>query len=352
MPHGTCRTLSWLLVLGGLLWTADAQRVPPATGAPAPAQPASTAAPTVSNEPKIWPAPALPPTTRGQTVTITGENLPAQGVKVFLRTGKEAKGDNGRPLDAVVAADKKSLSFKLPKDNDFATGRYLVFVAFDSKELPVPGDLTVAPDETAKVRVDSIYPSTDYSSAQDNGYDFEISGENLAPVPNDNVIEVVGQGPLAAGSAEECDEYARSKMYRKICLSYYPGMETRKLQVRGFHPASAEGPVDFRLYVNGSTSETKRVIFSSVSKVELRIMVTFFPLLVMVLIAAVVLRLIRKGISLRQVSRESHSLAAAFFLDKETNTYSSAKFQLMAWIAVTFFAYLYVFFAGQSFMGI
>ena len=167
MLHKTCQSILLLLVLGSLLWGAV--------------------------EPTVSPTPALPTTTRGQTVTVAGENLPAQGVHVLLRTGKEGKGDKGLAIDAVVATDGKSLSFKLPKDN-LDTGRYLVYVAFDSKELPVPGDLTVASDESAKVRVDSIYPATDYGNDKDKAYDFEISGENLAQAPNDNIIEVVGHG--------------------------------------------------------------------------------------------------------------------------------------------------------------
>src|ERR1035438_4401432 len=117
MLHKTCQNILLLLVLGSFLWGAA--------------------------EPTVSPTPALPTTTRGQTVTVMGENLPAQGVHVLLRTGKEGKGDKGVAIDAVVATDGKSLSFKLPKGN-FDTGRYLVYVAFDSKELPVPGDLTVA----------------------------------------------------------------------------------------------------------------------------------------------------------------------------------------------------------------
>ena len=124
MLHKTCQNILLLLVLGSLLWGAA--------------------------EPTVSPTPVLPTTTRGQTVTVMGENLPAQGVHVLLRTGKEGKGDKGLAIDAVVATDGKSLSFKLPKDN-LDTGRYLVYVAFDSKELPVPGDLTVASDESAKV---------------------------------------------------------------------------------------------------------------------------------------------------------------------------------------------------------
>ena len=93
--------------------------------------------------PTISGAPELPSITRGQTVTVQGDCLPKQGVKVVLRTGKEKQGDKGlAPLDAKVADDGKSLSFQIPQGS-FETGRYIVFVTVDSKELPVPGDLRV-----------------------------------------------------------------------------------------------------------------------------------------------------------------------------------------------------------------
>src|SRR5260370_34032449 len=89
--------------------------------------------------PTISSAPELPSSTRGQTVTVQGDCLSKQGVKVVLRTGKEKQGDKGLPtLDAKVGDDGKSLSFQIPKGS-FETGRYLVFVTVDSKELPVPG---------------------------------------------------------------------------------------------------------------------------------------------------------------------------------------------------------------------
>ena len=148
------------------------------------------------HEAKVSPEPKLPTVTRGQTVMVTGENLPTQGVQVFLRTGREKAGDNGTPVDAVVAADGKSLTFKVPKD-PFVTGRYLVYVSYDTpavpatsqapavpagtKQLAVPGDLTVGPDDAGRrYGLDSIYPATDYGNDEDNAYDFEISGDSLS----------------------------------------------------------------------------------------------------------------------------------------------------------------------------
>lgn len=109
---------------------AQSAGAPPAAGAPAAAPPASAPASGpvgAGREVKVSPVPALPVVTRGQSVPVTGENFPSQGVQIFLRTGKEAAADKGKPVDAVVAADGKSLTFKVPT-GAFETGRYLVFV--------------------------------------------------------------------------------------------------------------------------------------------------------------------------------------------------------------------------------
>jgi hypothetical protein len=289
----------------------------------------------------VSPVPALPATTRGQTVTIQGENFPASGVKAVLRTGKEREGNKGVILDATVANDGKSLSFKLPEGH-FDTGRYLVFLDFDSTELAVPGDLTVLPDQLAKIQIDSISPPTAYASNKERGYDFDISGTNLGQAPNDNILEVVGAGPQPVGTPEECSTYASSHppIYQKTCLSYEPGMETRKLSVRGFHPAHYEGPVDFRLRVNGNVSETKRVTFSQITETSLKLLAT----VVSVILGAIVLGLVWKGIGVYRIAGEDYSPAASFFLDKQTNSYSLSKFQLLAWTGVAVFSYIFVLF--------
>jgi hypothetical protein len=290
-------------------------------------------------EPSISSLPALPATSRGQTIRIDGDNLPAHGVKVFLRRGTEKLGDKGIELDATVAGDGKSLGFKLPTEQ-FETGRYLVFVDFDSTELAVPGDLKVLPDQSLKVQIDSIFPATIYRSDQNKGYDFYISGTNLGQAANDNVLEVIGAGPQPVGTGDECKQYAASGNYEKTCLSYEPGMETRRLSVKGFHPRHYEGPVDFRLRVNGNPSETHRVTFSGITEAGLRLLAT----VVSAILGTIVLALVWRGIGIYKIEGESFRPAASFFLDKETNSYSLSKFQLFLWTAVAVFSFIFVFF--------
>jgi len=286
----------------------------------------------------VSPVPELPAITRGQTVTVHGSGFPLQGVKVFLRTGKEDAKNHGFSLDAAVAGDGNSLTFKVPAD--FDTGRYLVFIGFDSTELPVSGDLIILSDQAAKVQIDSIFPPTAYRSGNKNGYDFDISGTNLGQSPNDNILEVVGEGPQPGGSPKECKDYETTKVYEKTCLSYEPGMETRRLSVKGFRPKHYEGPVDFRLHVGNNVSETKRVTFSAIDETGLRVLAS----VVSILLGLIVLGLAWKGIGVFKIGGVFVRPSAAFFLDTQTNSYSLSKFQLLAWTSVAVFSYIFIFF--------
>jgi hypothetical protein len=287
--------------------------------------------------PTISSVPELPSITRGQTVTVLGDCLPKQGVKVVLRTGKEKQGDKGlSPLDAKVADDGKSLSFQIPQGS-FETGRYLVFITVDSKELPVPGDLRVLSDEPAKVTIDSISPVTVYPTGTNKTYDFEISGENLGKAPSDNIVEVVGRGPQSAGNPEECKQYASNQAYKKMCLSYDPGLEGRKLKVIGFNAGNYEGQVNLRLRVGNNVSDSKPVTLSALPEGAVRAL----AIVISVVFGLIVLGIVWKGIKLAQ-SGESVGIMDGFFLDGQTNSYSLSKFQLIAWTAVAIFGYVYV----------
>lgn len=266
----------------------------------------------ISTEPK------LPSITRGQTVTVQGSCLPQTGVKVLLRTGTEKEGDKGIALDAKVSSKSDEISFQIPTSS-FPTGRYLVSVVVDSKELPVPGDLRVLSDQEAKVKVDSISPATVYPDGQDNTYSFDISGENLGESPNDNIVDVIGVGPQTVG------------------LSYDEGMKGRKLKVTGFKAGSYQGPVTIRLRVGNNVSDPQTITLSKLRRGTVR----GLAILVSLIFAAIVLSMVWKGIELAK-SGESRGVMDWFFLDKQTGSYSLSKFQLIAWTSVAIFGYVYV----------
>ncbi|MGB0123876.1 MAG: hypothetical protein WBP63_10620, partial [Silvibacterium sp.] len=286
----------------------------------------------------ISPQPNLPVTTRGQSVVVYGDGFPNEPITVYLRNGKEGKGDLGYKLPGVASADQKSVTFKLP--DDAPTGDYLVFLDFDTTELAVPGELRILSDASAKVTRDSIAPTTDYSNPDSKSFDFVIAGENLAQHASDNTLIVVGSGPVSAGSDSECADWRAAKKYNKVCLSYDPGMEGQKLKVSGYHPRRYEGPVSFGVKVGNNISNPEKITFSGMRAESLRLaaIVVFFVL------AGLVFLLVLRGIRESTLAGEKTGPLAAFFLDRQSNSFSLSKFQLLAWTAVAVFGYLYLFF--------
>lgn len=110
--------------------------------------------------------------------------------------------------------------------------------------------------------------------------------------------------------------------------------------VKGYHPDHYESPVTFRVHTPNSVSDAKKVVFSSISEMGLRAL----AILVSLVFAAVVLGMVWKGIGVYRIAGENYTPLQSFFLDKETNSYSLSKFQLLAWTTVAVFGYIYLLF--------
>lgn len=290
-------------------------------------------------EPVISPEPALPSLTRGQEVVVHGKEFPPPdekgGYQVILNSGKPEE----RIMLPAKRVDANAFSFTLPNTNDqLPAGRYLVSVRMAGKEYQVPGDLRVLPDSLAPVHLDAIYPLTAYPSGKP-GNDFDISGQNLAAVPQDNRLIVVDRGPVSVGDAKECDEMKRTGHFTKTCLFVEPGMETRKVHVVNFPHGRYDGPIHIQLQVGSNLSNALPLTFSRVSQAA----ALTTALLVFVVIMAIVVLLVSRGIGRHTIGTRQFSPWTAFFLDKETNTYSLSKFQLLLWTSVFVFSYLYLF---------
>lgn len=292
---------------------------------------AAASAATVSNQP------TLPVISRGQTVTIYGDGFLKAPIKVYLRTGKEAKGDLGYQLDGTASDDQKTVTFKLPEDTP--TGDFLVFLGLDGQELPVPGELRIVPDASAKVNLDFIAPATDYLSPGSAGFDFILSGQNLARRAADNTVIAVGYGPLSVGSDAECANRAAMNQHDKICLSYDAGMEGQKLKVMNYHPRRYEGPVSFEVKVGNNVSNAQKITFSGMRAETLR----FVAIGVFLGLAGMVFGLVLRGVRENRLAGDQSGPLAAFFLDRQTNSFSLSKFQMIAWTTVSIFGFVYLY---------
>ena len=302
---------------------------------PAPAQTGSApTGPSAASTASVSPLLTLPVTTRGQSVTIYG-TFPNVPVKVNLSSGKS--GDKDIPIDATRSDDGRSISFKAPLNGP--VGDFLVFAEVGTQELPVPGELRIQADEMAKVILDSISPPTDYLSSGSDGFDFVMSGQNLAHAAADNTVIRVGYGPLDAGTAVECADLAAMRKAKKICLSYDPGAEGQRLNVYNYHPSRYEGLASFAVKVGNSTSNPQKITFSGMRAESLR----WMAILVFLGLAAIIYVLVRRGIRANQLAGEHYGPLAAFFLDRQTNSFSLSKFQVVAWTVVAVFGFVYLF---------
>lgn len=282
----------------------------------------------------VSPQPNLPETGPGQTVTVSGTGFTKGPMKVVLRTGKE--GDTGIPLDGT-ATDDKTVTFKLP--DNLPAGDYLVSLRADNQDLPVPGSLRVVPPALAKPNIDSIAPATDYLNSGSNGFDLIISGQNLAHRAADNTVIAVGYGPLSAGSDAECADLAARNKHDKICLSYEQGMEGQKLNVLNYHPRQYEGPVSFQVKVGTNVSNAQKITFSRMRAETLR----FVAIGVFLGLAAIVFGLVLRGVKQNRLAGEETGPLAAFFLDRQSNSFSLSKFQVIAWTTVSVFGFVYLY---------
>jgi hypothetical protein len=304
---------------------------------------AAICAPASGQSPSVSKQPDLPQITSGQHVTINGDHFPVKDIKVRLSTGR----DEDKPLyrDASVQADGKALSFLA----DVPRGIYLVYVLIANAEpgLPVPGDLRVVADSDAPVKLTAIHPVTQYPNSKHIGYDLLLVGENFARNAQDNTIEIVGRGPEAPIYSEDCDtdsrfigQPAESAAKYQPCLEVPKGLETKELRLVGFRPDKYAGPV--RIQVRVAANNVSQPMTATMSRISAPTAL-LITLAVFLLLAWIVVRLVSKDVKAYQIGTKSYGAVVGFFLDKETNSYSLSKFQLLAWTAVSVFGYIYLF---------
>src|SRR5262249_46671471 len=174
------------------------------------------------------------------------------------------------------------------------------------------------------------------------GYDFEIAGQNLAALPSDNFIIAVGRAPITTGNSEECEKAKISGNYQKACLEVDQGMETRKLKVIGFQRAQYDGPISIQVQVGKNSKNISNAVPLTFARVRQR-SVFWGSLVAFLAIMVIVFLLVRKGVGSVTIRGRRFSPLTSFFLDKETNSYSLSKFQLLLWTSVFVFGYLYLF---------
>jgi hypothetical protein len=270
----------------------------------------------------------------GQTVTVSGPAFDPAKPKVIAKLyplGSADDKDAREAKHAEVTALKQA-AVTLP--DNLPPGRYYLKLTYEGSTEQAAGELRVQAD-AVKVEVDSAYPTTAYKN-KNGSFDFEVIGQNFNPdAPEDNQIYISGQGPIINDWSAEEKHCVESR--RLPCLLV---KSPEKLHVFGYKSDRYQGPLSFYVKVGSAQSAEKRLTLSRVSETGVRIL----SILVFLVLVGVIYLLIKKGIRDNTIDGERRSHFGAFFIDRQTNSYSLSKFQLFAYFFVFVYGYLYVFF--------
>ena len=273
----------------------------------------------------------------GQTVTFTGEFVsPKADEKPVVKVHPE--GSDAPPMeakDAKLGDDKKTISVTLP--DKLLPGRYFLTLTYAGlQDAVVPSELRVVSD----VQLDSAHPTTAYRNGK-GSFDFDIIGRNFSPNTKDDDISIAGQGSIIkthAASKKDCDNATPEQL---PCLWFEA---PDKIHVVGYKGEPYQGPISFGAQVGSAQSAQKTLVLARLSPAGIR----FWSILIFGVLAYIIYRLVAGGLRNSGVANDGqrYSPFASFFLDKETDTYSLSKFQLLLFSATFIFGYVYVFLCG------
>jgi hypothetical protein len=282
----------------------------------------------------VAPAAAAP----GESVQVKCDTLTPGAASVGLQSGAE-KSSRVTVYAGVLAKGQTTVpQFQVPAS--LKEGWYDLYATVGTPtapESPIARLQVMGP-----VTVTAIYPDTQYPPDA-TGYDFNIVGTNFSLIPEENRIEIRGQKLIVP---KKCPTPPPSGTTPPANVDVTPppdpcldSVESTELKFKGFHPTRFLGPTQFVVHVGSGSSTPVAVSFSYASQqlVALAAAAIFFGL------AFLFYGLIRKGIGSVDISGQKFGVTAALFLDRETNSYSLSKFQVIAWTAVVVYSYVYLF---------
>jgi hypothetical protein len=271
----------------------------------------------------------------GTKLSITGDFAATDrkpAVKIHA-VGSDSKSVPSIDPDTIKQVSDTEIDVKLP--DKLPPGRYYFTLNYGGLTSEVvPGEVRVS---ESGVNLDGAHPTTAYSS-QNGGFDFDVIGEGFSTTPKDNNIYISGQGLIAKSWADkksDCDEKRKEQM---PCI-WYDVQDPDKLHVVGYPKETYQGPLSFAVRVGSVQSSQKKLVLARLSPTELR----FWSILIFGVLAYIIYRLVARGMRNYIIDGKSYTPFYSFFIDKETDTYSLSKFQLLLFSAVFIFGYLYVF---------
>jgi hypothetical protein len=291
-----------------------AQTIPPTTTQP-PSAPVTL---------KIEPTTRLEPVVHGGTVVLPMSGLkPSDKVAVSLSDGK-----GQIPVTATVTpGGEGKIQFKV-KD-DMPPYRYSVTVTVNDAAYPVPGELAVKGSE-AKPVISAVTPTPVYPPSKGKGYDFYIWGDNLGNDIDSKVEIENGTEPI--GYVTPCAEGVE-----KACIHVVDN--GHRVEVHGYAPTAYQGPFKVLVRVGSLSSDQKEMTIAHYSIRTIQLLAGSVVLLLIVILWA----LVRRGVGEYRVGKHRYGVFSSFLIDKDTNSYSLSKLQLLLWTSAAVFGYVYFF---------
>lgn len=272
----------------------------------------------------------------GESFTLTG-TFDATKKDAVLKLYVVGSKDSARTFAGTVNSDGKSIAITLPDKLD--PGRYYLTIDYQGTSEVVPGELRVVPNA---VVLDSAHPTTAYRNAA-NTFDFDVVGQNFSSTVGDNNVYIAGQGLIIENEGWATSEDPDCKKHKVLpCLwidQPNGDQPPDKLHIVGYRAAPYQGPLTFSVDVRGVRSGEKPLVLSRMSETG----VLFWSVAIFLILAYIIYRLVARGMRDNIIDGNHYSPFWSFFIDKETNSYSLSKFQLLAFSCVFVFGYLYVF---------
>jgi hypothetical protein len=266
----------------------------------------------------------LPPTVRpGQSVTVSGKFEQGKPLTVKLYPQGSTTGVDAKSASVAQGQATFSLPDKLP------LGRYSVELTYDGSPTPerIPGELN-------PVTLDSAYPTTAYRNARGT-FDFAVIGQNFnTDDPEANKVIISGRGPIITKWCKNKQECETSTDIPRLWVE-----SAEKLHVYGYDAGPYQGPLSFSVKVGDTPSAEKKLTLSRMSETG----VLLWSLGVFLVLAYLIYRLVARGMRDNVIHGRRYSPFWAFFIDKQTDSYSLSKFQFLSFSSVFVFGYLYVF---------
>ena len=194
---------------------------------------------------------------------------------------------------------------------------------------PPAGAAAAEAKPAAAPGITGIYPETGYPV--EGRYAFDIYGEGFDPLLDgyDLIVDGAKIGIATAGDKKDCPVGA------KPCLRY---VGPHQLRLSGYAARDYQGSVRVQLDTPKGATPEKIITFSQITPNGARMI----ALGVFLALSLIFLGAVWSGVGPQRIGGVLHSPWTVLFLDRDTNTYSLAKFQLLVWNAAMVFGYVYL----------